>query len=227
MLGDPHPLDFARDGAELFPAALAEPQCAAIEDVLAGYPADLPGLRIADAPALAGLLAADGPIGRVAATALGAGARPVRAILFDKGAARNWGLGWHQDRTIVVAERAAVDGFGPWTIKAGLVQVEPPFAIIERMVTLRVHLDAVDAENAPLRILTGSHRLGRLEEAAIEQLVETAQERACLAARGDIWLYATPIVHASSPASRPRRRRVMQVDYAAEALAEPLRWRGV
>lgn len=221
------PFDFTRDGAELFAGVLDEKACAALERGLADCPPNLPGVRIADASAFAAMLAPGGPIGNVAAVAIGGAARPVRAILFDKVAARNWALGWHQDRTIVVAERIAVEGFGPWTVKAGLIQVEPPFAILDRMVTLRVHLDPIDASNAPLRILPGSHRLGRLEEPAIEDLARTTPERLCRAARGDIWLYATAIVHASSPADPPRRRRVVQIDYAAEALPAPLRWHGL
>ncbi len=89
--------------------------------------------------------------------------------------------------------------------------------------TLRVHLDAVDASNAPLRIVPGSHRL----EAEIDQVAATLGERVCLARRGDVWLNATPIVHASLAADPPRRRRVLQVDYAADAAPGPLRWRGV
>ena len=95
------------------------------------------------------------------------------------------------------------------------------------MVTMRVHLDPVDASNAPLRIVPGSHRLGRLPEAEIESVVVTFGERLCLAERGDVWLYATPIVHASLAADPPRRRRVLQVDYSADAALDPLAWRGV
>lgn len=220
-------LRFDEDGAQIFADALDDAACLAIEHAIAGLPSDVPGVRIGSAPALRAMLAVDGPVGSIAAAALGPDGRPVRAVLFDKTAARNWALGWHQDRTIVVEERADVDGFGPWTVKAGLVQVEPPFPILERMVTLRVHLDPVDATNAPLRIVPGSHRLGRLPEAAIEHVVKDRGERLCLANRGDVWLYATPIVHGSHAADPPRRRRVLQVDYAAIDLPAPLRWHGL
>lgn len=220
-------LTFDSDGAQLFAAALDEHDCRAIEQHLAGCPADIPGVRIGRAPGLADMLAPSGAIGRVAASALGPQAKPVRAVLFDKTAARNWALGWHQDRTIVVAERIYTEGFGPWTVKAGLIQVEPPFSILDRMVTLRVHLDPVDTTNAPLRIVPGSHVLGRLPEGAIDGVVARWGERVCLAGRGDVWLYATPIVHGSRAADPPRRRRVVQIDYSADALPEPLTWRGL
>ncbi|KQS51770.1 phytanoyl-CoA dioxygenase [Sphingomonas sp. Leaf198] len=220
-------LRFEDDGAQIFPEALDPATCLSIEQAVADLPRDVPGVRIGAAPALRGMLAVDGPIGRIAGSVLGRDARPVRAVLFDKTAARNWALGWHQDRTIVVEQRGAVDGFGPWTVKAGLVQVEPPFAILEGMVTIRVHLDPVDTTNAPLRIVPGSHRLGRLPEASIKHVVEERGERQCRANRGDVWLYATPIVHGSRAANPPRRRRVLQIDYAAEDLPAPLRWQGL
>ena len=220
-------LRFEEDGAQIFTEALDTAACFAIEQAIADLPSDVPGVRIGSAPALRAMFAVDGPIGSIAASALGPDARAVRAVLFDKTAARNWALGWHQDRTIVVEQRADTQGFGRWTVKAGLIQVEPPFAILERMVTIRVHIDPVDATNAPLRIVPGSHRLGRLPEANIKHVVEDRGERACLANRGDVWLYATPIIHGSRAAHPPRRRRVLQVDYAAVDLPEPLRWRGL
>lgn len=221
------PSSFAANGSAHFPAALDETLCALIEEGLADLPQGVPGVRLASAPRLAASLAVRGSIGSIAASVLGDAARAVRVVLFDKTVARNWGLGRHQDRTIVVAERAEVLGFGPWTVKAGLVQVEPPFATPERMLTLRVHLDPVDATNAPLRIVPGSHRLGRLAQGEIDDVVARSGERYCLAERGDIWLYATPIVHGSKAADPPRRRRVLQVDYSADPLPAPLQWAGL
>ncbi|MDE0879559.1 MAG: phytanoyl-CoA dioxygenase family protein [Sphingomonas bacterium] len=216
-----------RDGAQLVPAALTEAQCKAIEHALADLPVDRPGVRIGYAPTLRAILGTDGAIGSIALGVIGLHARPVRAVLFDKTAARNWALGWHQDRTIVVEHRADVEGFGPWTVKTGLVQVEPPFAILERMATLRVHLDPVDDTNAPLRIAPGSHRTGRIAEVDIPSIVARLGECDCRAARGDIWIYATPVLHGSRAADPPKRRRVLQLDYSADELPAPLRWRGI
>jgi len=214
-------------GAACCSAALDTDSVERIEAAVAGLPSDVPGVRIGAVPVIADMLAATGTIGAVAAAVLGDAARPVRAVLFDKSKATNWALGWHQDRTIVVERRIDTPGFGPWTTKAGLVQVEPPFALLNRMVTVRAHLDPVDADNAPLRIVPGSHRLGRIAEDDIASVVDRLGEATCLAARGDIWCYATPIIHGSRAAARPRRRRVLQIDYSADTLPAPLRWHGL
>lgn len=185
------------------------------------------GVRLSGLGRIDPLLAGDGPVGRIARAALGCDARPVRAVLFDKSAAANWSLAWHQDRTICVRARREVTGFGPWTVKAGLLHVAPPMALLERMVTIRVHLDPVPADNAPLLVAPGSHRLGLIAEAEVGDVVARCGSWACLAEAGDIWAYATPILHASAAASRPARRRVLQLDFAAEDLPGGLAWLGL
>lgn len=216
-------LDLQTDGAAHC-ARAAKPVLGILESALAGV-AGGPGARLHDIPDLAAPLAADGLIGQVAAARLGGGAQAVRAILFDKNPGANWALGWHQDRTIAVRERREVPGFGPWTVKQGLVHVAPPFALLAGMLTLRVHIDAVPADNAPLLIAPGSHR-ALVPEAAIPALVHACGTVACLAEVGDVWVYATPILHASARA-QGSMRRVLQVDYAAGALPGGLEWLGV
>jgi ectoine hydroxylase-related dioxygenase (phytanoyl-CoA dioxygenase family) len=190
-------------------------------------PSDQAGLRLRGVEGLAPLLAPGGDIGRCAASALGDGCRPVRAILFDKTAATNWTLGWHQDRTIAVTERVSVGGFETWSIKSGMLHVEPPFELLSGMVTLRVHIDPVPASNAPLLIAPGSHKLGRIPEQDVREVVQRCGTVACLAEPGDIWLYATPILHASEAASAPMHRRVLQVDFSVGQLPGGLQWLGI
>lgn len=95
------------------------------------------------------------------------------------------------------------------------------------MLTLRLHLDPVGSDNAPLLIAPGSHRHGRVPETQIADLVARCGIHACLADRGDIWLYSTPILHASEAATNPRHRRVLQLDYSAEDLPGDLKWTGI
>lgn len=69
--------------------------------------------------------------------------------------------------------------------------------------------------NAPLLVAPGSHRLGRMAEADVPAVVQRCGVAACTAVAGDVWLYVTPILHASKAATDPGHRRVLQVDYAA------------
>lgn len=219
-------LTLEHHGAALYPGA-ALGVLAELQTTLANLPADQAGVRLHGIPGLAALLDEASPIGRLAADRLGPASRPVRAILFDKSAATNWALGWHQDRTIAVRDRVETNGFGPWSVKAGITHVEPPFALLEASLTMRIHFDAVPDTNAPLLIAPGSHRLGRIAERDIEASVARCGTFACMAERGDVWLYATPILHASARAARPEHRRVLQVDFSAQPLPAALDWLGV
>jgi len=218
---------FARDGAQRFRSAV---DAAALQDIVravADRPQAQAGVRLHGIAALRPLLASNGLVGEIATSVLGAECRPVRAILFDKTPGQNWSLAWHQDRTIVVVERVEADGFGPWTIKSGLLHVAPPFAVLERMVTLRLHLDPVPARNAPLLVAPGSHRYGRIPVTEVPDVVQRCGRFDCIAEAGDVWLYATPILHASEAAAEPGRRRVLQVDFSADELPGGLRWLGI
>jgi len=155
---------------------------------------------------------------------LGGHAFVVRAILFDKTADTNWKVPWHQDRTIAVRNRCDHPGFGPWSTKDGVVHVEPPASVLERMVTVRVHIDDCGPDNGPLRVLPGTHRLGRLDAPSIEHAKATIPESICTVARGGIIAFAPLLLHASSPALVPEHRRVVHLEFAADPLPEGLDW---
>lgn len=218
--------DFATHGAQLIKCALLSCM-GALEEALACLPKDQAGVRLHGIKALEPLLAGDGCIGALAAAVLGPSSRPVRAILFNKSAETNWSLAWHQDRTICVKEKRAAPGFGPWTVKSSMIHVAPPFDLLTRMVTLRAHLDDVPATNAPLLVAPGSHACGRVAVNDVDEVVRRCGTVTCIAEAGDVWLYATPILHASEAASAPTRRRVLQIDFAAEDLPHGLEWLGV
>lgn len=215
-------LRLAEDGAQLF-AGAARDMLPALADWYRTVPA-APGTRLDRLGAFTPFLATPGPMAVLASQLLGRPARPVRAIAFDKSPHTNWALGWHQDRTINVAARAEVAGYGPWTVKQGHHHVQPPFALIERMLTLRIHLDPVTSDNAPLEIALGSHRAGLIAEPRIPDIVAASEICACFAEPGDVWVYATPILHASRRSASTGPRRVLQVDYSADSLPAPLDW---
>jgi len=219
-------LSLEAHGAQ-FLRALAKPMLGQLAAIAARLPEGRPGTRISSDGATAELLDPNELIGGAIGILAGDRKRPVRAVLFDKSDRANWSLGWHQDRTIAVRHRHEIPGFGPWTVKQGIAHVEPPFVIIERMITVRIHLDSVDADNAPLMVALGSHRLGRIAEYRLAPLVASCVIGTCLAEPGDVWVYATPIVHASNAAAPGRNRRVLQVDFSSDGLPDGLDWLGV
>jgi hypothetical protein len=150
--------------------------------------------------------------------------RPVRAIYFDKSPEANWLVAWHQDLTLAVRERVEVEGFGPWSVKEGVPHVQPPVELLGRMLTLRLHLDAADESNGALRVLPGSHRLGRLSATQVQEWRAAQSEVVCTAAAGDGLLMRPLLLHASGRSTSPRHRRVLHLEYAGFALPPELAW---
>jgi ectoine hydroxylase-related dioxygenase (phytanoyl-CoA dioxygenase family) len=155
---------------------------------------------------------------------LGEGAFPVRGIFFDKQEGANWKVPWHQDITIAVKERIDVDGYAPWSVKEGIQHVQPPTTVFEGMLTVRLHLDDCPATNGALRVIAGSHRLGRLDQNNIHNHVSGDLERVCEVRRGGALLMNPLTIHASSVAEKPQHRRVIHFDYANSDLIGGLEW---
>lgn len=220
------PMTISSDGAEHHPGVATE-WLDAIRAALGDVGPASAGVRIFDKPQLSRILQSDAAVGQIAVQIMGTESRPVRALLFDKTPDANWALGWHQDRVICVRERVEVEGFGPWTVKGATPHVAPPFDLLARMVTLRVHLDDVPATNAPLLIAPGSHKLGRVAVDQVEAAVRACGVRTCIASAGDVWAYATSILHASERPAIPAHRRVLQIDYSRDDLPGRLMWAGV
>ncbi len=149
---------------------------------------------------------------------------PVRAILFNKTNEANWGVPWHQDLAIAVAERVELPGFSAWSVKDGVLHVNPPVSVLEGMVTMRLHLDDCSDANGALRILPGSHREGELSNEAISRWAQETVAVTCELRKGGALFMRPLLLHASSPAKNPSHRRVLHVEYAAKELPHGLKW---
>ena len=183
------------------------------------------GSRAFDVPEMIkGLIGPGGALGVLAAQQAGQAATPARVLLFDKTPAANWAVSWHQDRAIAVKQRADVEGYGPWSVKGGVVHVEPPVAILQSMLTLRVFIDDCGEDNGPLEIVVGSHRHGRLPERELSDAVERAPVFVACGRAGDVLVMKMLAVHSSKRAVSPSHRRVLHIDYATIDLPAPLEW---
>jgi hypothetical protein len=149
---------------------------------------------------------------------------PVRAIYFDKSPQANWLVSWHQDLTVGVREKVDIPGFGPWSVKDGMPHVQAPVEILERMLAVRVHLDNCNESNGALRVLPGTHRLGRLSPERIRQLRVQTPEKVCCLSEGDALLMRPLLLHASGKSQAVGHRRVLHIEYANPELPGGLQW---
>lgn len=158
-------------------------------------------------------IAAEARVTLTAAGRLPVGAVAIQAIAFDKTPEANWKVTWHQDLMFPFAEPVQAEGFALPSVKAGVHYARPPVAVLEKLLAVRIHLDACDADNGPLRVAPGTHRSGVIPSTEIGLAVSAAGEQVCLAARGEALLMKPLTLHASSPAREPRHRRVLHLVY--------------
>jgi ectoine hydroxylase-related dioxygenase (phytanoyl-CoA dioxygenase family) len=149
---------------------------------------------------------------------------PLSGTLFDKTPDANWKVPWHQDLSIAVQQKIPIDGFGPWSVKAGVVHVQPPAAILETMLAVRIHLDDCNEENGPVRVIPGSHQHGRLTAEQIRTIPSTVPSISCPVGRGGVLLMRPLLLHASSASQSPHHRRVIHIDFASGELPSGLKW---
>ena len=151
---------------------------------------------------------------------LGLTAHPYRATLFDKSSEANWLVAWHQDRALPLLDRLEVPGWGPWSVKAGVLYAHAPARALEAVVALRLHLDDSNFANGPLRVLPGTHQRGVLTDEAIQELARETQPHACVVGRGGVVAMRPLLVHASSKSTSEAPRRVLHIEYARSLAQE-------
>ena len=141
----------------------------------------------------------------------------VRVLFFDKPPEQSWALPWHKDRTIAVRDnRLPSVEFTKPTTKAGVQHVEAPAWLLEKMLTLRLHLDDVTDANGPLKLIPGSHR-GIEDRLAVTILGE----------RGDVLAMRPLVSHCSNRSmdGTTQRRRILHFEFAGiEKLPDGYAW---
>lgn len=150
--------------------------------------------------------------------------RPVRGIYFDKSPETNRMVAWHQDLTLAVCAQVGVPGFGPWSLKDGVPHVQPPIHLLERMLTIRLHLDDCTEANGALKVIPGTHSLGKLSAEAIKTLRNERPATVCCAATGDALLMRPLLLHSSGRSQNASHRRVVHIEYASFVLPGGLQW---
>ncbi len=153
----------------------------------------------------------------------------VRILYFDKPPGDGWSLPWHRDQTIAVRQHfVPLNPFSKPTIKTRVPHVEATREVLQQMLTLRLSLDPMTADNGPLLFVPGSHN--DLDDAIAPQnnispIDKTIVELQCEA--GDVFAMRPLILHASRKSNDAANihRRVIHMEFAPkDILPEPWQW---
>lgn len=148
----------------------------------------------------------------------------VQCTCFGKSTATNWLVAIHQDLGIPVRSRIDRPELSGWSTKEGILHVQPPVELLRQLVAIRLHLDACGEDDGPLRVVPGSHRLGRIGPDEISAVREDRGVIDCPAPRGSIMAMRPLLLHASSKARGASRRRVLHYLFGPRSLPYGLQW---
>lgn len=144
----------------------------------------------------------------------------VKSIYFDKPPESNWFVAWHQDLTISVKSKVDVEGFVPWTVKQNQYGVQPPVDILEKNLTVRIHLDNTNEQNGALKVIPGSHLKGVMRNEDVDKHEAVAAN----VPAGGIMLMKPLLMHASNKTTNNAQRRVIHIEFSNQQLPAPLEW---
>jgi hypothetical protein len=142
----------------------------------------------------------------------------LRAVAFRKDANANWFVPAHQDRSIPIPSAELPPGFSRATRKGDGWQAEAPAAVLGAMRNVRIFIDAATADDGPLEVIPGTHRLGRIPQSAIPTLADKTRWHALTGNAGDIVVLSPLLLHRSRRAVEPKGRRVLQIECIPHSL---------
>jgi ectoine hydroxylase-related dioxygenase (phytanoyl-CoA dioxygenase family) len=139
---------------------------------------------------------------------------PFKATLFNKAGKANWLVAWHQDTALPIDADLTADGWGPSSVKEGVMFSHAPSEVLGRILALRIHLDASASDNGPLRVIPGSHKQRITDEVEFRRIVDAGPQVELIVGRGGVIAMNPLLIHASSKCSRDEPRRVLHIEYA-------------
>jgi len=160
-------------------------------------------------------LAHDPRMMAIARSVLGPNAVPFRATFFDKSPVANWLIVWHQDTALPLQKKCESPGWGPWSIKQGVIYAHAPANALQKVLALRIHLDHSTSENGPLGVLPGTHEMGILSDDSLQEAANRIPATDCLVQKGGVLAMRPLSVHSSSKSQTSAARRVLHIEYAS------------
>jgi ectoine hydroxylase-related dioxygenase (phytanoyl-CoA dioxygenase family) len=154
--------------------------------------------------------------------AFGNGYFVVKSIYFDKPKHSNWFVAYHQDLTISVDQKIAMEQFVQWTIKQDQFSVQPPIHYLENNFTIRIHLDDTDENNGALKVIPGAHLKGICNPAHFD--FDQMKEVTCAVPTGGVMLMKPLLWHRSNRSTSQHRRRVIHIEFSNQELPGQLNW---
>lgn len=146
----------------------------------------------------------------------------IQCTFFQKTIDKNWLVPLHQDLSIPLKEKLALDGFSGWSTKQGITFAQPPAGVLEEIVAVRIHLDDCHEEHGALKVVSGTHLSGRIAEKDWTAIRDKKGEQLCSVNAGGAIIMRPLILHSSSKAEKANGRRVLHFLFVPKTLSQTI-----
>ena len=138
----------------------------------------------------------------------------INSVYFDKPPRSNWQLDYHQDLKIKLRDLDHQNQFNRWTKTSEYYEVFAPESILEKIITIRLHLDDCSVDNGALSVIPESNQEGVIDLAHYNK----KQPISIPAKEGDVLIMSPLLLHASGNNSSNTRRRVIHLEFSSDRL---------
>jgi hypothetical protein len=205
--------DFQRDGVAILPSVLSDKKLGKIvdscEDSISGIVGTRNVLNLNWATCLAEELKTHPEISSI----LGSSSKVIQCNYFSKNTDNNWYVTLHRDLSIPVAEEIESDKWSGWNVKEGQLYAQPPRAVLESLVAVRIHFEDNDENNGALEVVKGSHKTD----------CDNSETIVCRVGAGGALVISPLVLHKSSKL-KSGSRRVLHFVFGPHNLPDGASW---
>ena len=137
----------------------------------------------------------------------------IQCIYFEKSEPRNWLVPLHRDSMFPIDKKIDNQRWDSLSEKEGKQYGRPSNEILDKLVAVRIHLEANDAENGPLQVVPGSHKTDQ----------DDGERVTCFVPQGGALVLRPQLLHASSKV-RKGIRRVLHLVFGPAFLPDGDKW---
>ena len=153
---------------------------------------------------------------------LGDNSFPINAFVIDKTQDNNWCLDWCQDLKIAVKNKIETSGYRNWTVESGILHAVPPKEVLEKRLSVRIHLDDCFIDNGAILVAPKSHKNGIIQSKTEIEKIISGETIYLEVEKGGVMFITSLLLHKSPYSTTNKKRRVLQIDYVGIKLSNGL-----
>jgi hypothetical protein len=113
-------------------------------------------------------------------------------------------------------------GYSNWTVERGISHAVPRKEVLEKRLSVRIHLDDCSIDNGAILVAPKSHKNGIIQSKTEIEKIISGETIYCEGEKGGVMFIISLLLHKSPYSTTNKKRRVLQIDYVGIKLSNGL-----